>query len=679
MPLVAPNLDTRTFEQIVAEVRRRIPTFTPEWTDLNDSDPGITLAQLFAFMSDQLIFQVNQVPNKGLITFLQMVGVELHPAVPALADVTFIPTSGNDVGSPVIIEIDERTQIQTAAPPPGQTTPLTFETTEAFTAINGTVVDLVQSDVGVEYTSVLTANNSATGTFQPFMSAASTADSFYIALQLNVPGGLPWPAAAFRFRVNVADSTAVGEPTNAAAAGTPKHLNWSYSTGTTTVSGSTMVTFAPITPSLDSTLELTQSGYLEFTFPTAGLMQQITAAAVVPANFLNCFVLRAQVASAGVYGASPPNLKSVLLNTVPARNLVTVQNEPLGSSNGRAFQSFTLANAPVYPGSTVLTVFEPSTGGGTFTTWTETLDLFSAGPSDRQYELIPDTGEILFGDGTTGMIPPPDDGSQPAGNIVATSYQYGGGLSGNVGATSLTKVLGSTGTVSFDANNALPATGGDDEEAVSSGVARAPAVVRSRYRAVSLADFEALAIETPTARVARAKALPNTRPQHKANSTPGAVTVILVPNATFASSVFTAIALPDAVKQAVQAYLDQRRLVTAELYTTAAVFRQVTVTASLQVAAGTGAAAALAAAVTALQTYFHALVGGDDGTGWPFGGTIYFSRVFQQLLDVPGVSLVEKVSIALDAATGVSCTDVQINPGELLYSGQHQILVTVAT
>src|SRR5580693_8891455 len=115
MPLVAPNLDTRTFEQIVAEVRRRIPTFTPEWTDLNDSDPGITLAQLFAFMSDQLIFQVNQVPNKGLITFLQMVGVELHPAVPALADVTFIPTSGNDVGSPLIIEIDERTQIQTAA------------------------------------------------------------------------------------------------------------------------------------------------------------------------------------------------------------------------------------------------------------------------------------------------------------------------------------------------------------------------------------------------------------------------------------------------------------------------------------------------------------------------------------------------------------------------------------
>jgi predicted phage baseplate assembly protein len=326
----------------------------------------------------------------------------------------------------------------------------------------------------------------------------------------------------------------------------------------------------------------------------------------------------------------------------------------------------------------VITVFEPSTGGGAFMAWTETLDLFAAGPSDRAYELIPDTGEILFGDGITGMIPPPDDGSQPGGNVVATSYQFGGGLSGNVGATSLTKVLGNTGTVSFDANNALPAAGGDDEEAVASGVARAPAVVRSRFRAVSLADFEALALETPTTRVARAKALANTRPHHVPGSTPGSVTMILVPNAPFASSIFTAILLPDAVAEAVRAYLDQRRLVTAELHTMGAVFRKVTVTASLQLAAGTGAAATLAAALGALQTYFHALVGGDDGTGWPFGGTIFFSRVFQRLLDVPGVSLVESVSIALDTAAGVSCQDVALNQGELLFSGQHQIVVTVA-
>jgi hypothetical protein len=704
MPLVAPNLDTRTFEQILAEVRRRIPTFTPEWTDLNDSDPGMTLAQLFAFMSDQLAFQVNQVPNKGLITFLQMVGVGLHPAVPATADVTFIPIGGTNPGAPSIIEIDERTQIQTSAPPPGQTSSLTFETVRAFTAINGALVDIVTGNVDLSYTSQLAVNNSITGTYYPLNQAATTRDSFYLVLDLNVVAGGPvWPAAAFRFRVNVAGSTDVGEPTNSLPAGSTPRIAWSYSTGATVVSNTQVVTFAPITPTLDSTLELTQSGYLEFTFNAANVMQRAPAAGssprLVPANFAGHFVLRAQVLSANAYGATPPQLSSVLFNTVTALNLNTATNEALGSSTGQPFQTFTLANTPVYPGSSVVTVYEASSGSGTFVPWTETLDLFSAGPTDRVYELNPDTGQILFGDGTNGMIPPPDDGSQPTGNVTATSYQFGGGSSGNVGATSLTKVVGVSGVVSFDANNALPAAGGDDEESVSSGVARAPAVVRSRYRAVSAADFEALAMETPNTRVARANALSNTRPGCVSGSTPGAVTLVLVPDVPFSASITVPIGLPTLVAQAVQAYLDQRRLITSEVYTSAATFRQVTVTASITLTAGSSASVALGAALNALNTYFHPLVGGDDGTGWPFGGTIYFSRVFQILLNLAApvaagattapvttasaatasasVAVVESVSISLDGAPGVSCADVTINPGELLYSGVHQIVLTV--
>ena len=48
MPLAAPNLDDRTFDDIFDEARSRIPRYTPEWTNHNDSDPGITLLQLFA-------------------------------------------------------------------------------------------------------------------------------------------------------------------------------------------------------------------------------------------------------------------------------------------------------------------------------------------------------------------------------------------------------------------------------------------------------------------------------------------------------------------------------------------------------------------------------------------------------------------------------------------------------
>jgi hypothetical protein len=680
MPLVVPTLDTRTFAQLVTEIQRRIPTFTPEWTDLNDSDPGMTLAQLFAFMSEQLIYQVNQVPNKGFITFLQMVGAQLHPATPATADVTFLPIGATNSSSPLVIQIDEGTMVQTSAPPPGQTSALTFETVQAFTAINGSIIDLGSTNVDIQYTSFAAANASATGTFQPLNAGVSIRDTFYIVLDLNVVTGSPaWPAAAFQLRVNVAGSTDVGNPTNVALPGTPQHLSWSYSSGSSPVLGVDTVTWTPLTPTLDSTLELTQSGYLEFTFYAAGLMQR-AASDVVPAAFQGHFVLRATQLSAGVYGSTPPVLKNILLNTVSALNLTTVQNEALGGSNGQPFQTFTLANAPVYPGSTSVTVYESSTGGGTFVTWTETLDLFSAGPTDRVYELIPATGELLFGDGTFGMIPPPDDGSQPNGNMTASQYQYGGGLSGNVGAQTLTKVVGPAGTtVTFDAINMLPAAGGDDEETAEDGIARAPAVVRSRYRAVSVADFEALAMETPNTRVSRANALANTRPGFASGTTPGAVTLVLVPTEPFATSINIPIPLPPFIANAVQTYLDQRRLVTTELFTEAATFRQVTITASLTLVAGASASAAQAAALLALNTYFNVYQGGDDGLGWPFGGTIYFSRVFQQLLDVPNVNLVENVQIALDSAAPVSCTDVPINPGELLYSGQHQLVITVPT
>ena len=52
MPLPGLNLDDRTFEQLYQELRRRIPAYAPEWTDHNDSDPGITLMQMFSWLAE---------------------------------------------------------------------------------------------------------------------------------------------------------------------------------------------------------------------------------------------------------------------------------------------------------------------------------------------------------------------------------------------------------------------------------------------------------------------------------------------------------------------------------------------------------------------------------------------------------------------------------------------------
>src|SRR4051795_3431970 len=89
MPLPAPNLDDRTFQDILDEARRRIPQYCPEWTDHNLSDPGITLLELFAWMTDLLLYRLNRVPDKNHIAFLDLLGIRLQPARPAVANLTF--------------------------------------------------------------------------------------------------------------------------------------------------------------------------------------------------------------------------------------------------------------------------------------------------------------------------------------------------------------------------------------------------------------------------------------------------------------------------------------------------------------------------------------------------------------------------------------------------------------
>jgi hypothetical protein len=79
MSLPAPNLDNRTFDQIVKDAIELIPKYCKEWTDFNESDPGITLIHLLAWMTEMTIYRLNLVPNKNYIKFLELMGTSLGP------------------------------------------------------------------------------------------------------------------------------------------------------------------------------------------------------------------------------------------------------------------------------------------------------------------------------------------------------------------------------------------------------------------------------------------------------------------------------------------------------------------------------------------------------------------------------------------------------------------------
>ncbi len=72
MPLSVPNLDDRTFDDLVAEAIPMVTRYAPQWTNHNASDPGITLVELLAYVSEMLIYRLNRVTRNTKLKFLQL-------------------------------------------------------------------------------------------------------------------------------------------------------------------------------------------------------------------------------------------------------------------------------------------------------------------------------------------------------------------------------------------------------------------------------------------------------------------------------------------------------------------------------------------------------------------------------------------------------------------------------
>jgi hypothetical protein len=86
MPLPLPHLDDRTFDQLVNEARRRVQQSSPAWTDLTPGDPGMVMLELFAHLTETMLYRLNRLPEKAYIAFLSLIGVQIQP--PAAASVS---------------------------------------------------------------------------------------------------------------------------------------------------------------------------------------------------------------------------------------------------------------------------------------------------------------------------------------------------------------------------------------------------------------------------------------------------------------------------------------------------------------------------------------------------------------------------------------------------------------
>ena len=89
MPFPLPKLDDRSFDDLMKEARDIIRARTPSWTDFSPSDPGTILLELFAFLTQTMIYRINRVPEKVHIALLNLLGVAPLPPAAAVVTLTF--------------------------------------------------------------------------------------------------------------------------------------------------------------------------------------------------------------------------------------------------------------------------------------------------------------------------------------------------------------------------------------------------------------------------------------------------------------------------------------------------------------------------------------------------------------------------------------------------------------
>jgi predicted phage baseplate assembly protein len=308
--------------------------------------------------------------------------------------------------------------------------------------------------------------------------------------------------------------------------------------------------------------------------------------------------------------------------------------------------------------------------------WEVVDDLFGAKGDQHQLALNRSSGQVQAGDGESGAIPVANPAKADS-NVVATEYRYGGGASGNVAANEIKNLLTPVdGIDSGKIGNPFAASGGLGEELLSEAERRARLALRARERAVTPEDFELLSEQAGNVR--RAKALPLAHPQFPGTQVPGAITVIVVPDdkpdpapgapavaETLEDFVGSAPTPSDGLLRTVCEYLDARRLLTTEVFVVAPRYVPLKIQAQVVVEDDADPGAVRQAVEIALAKYFHALKGGDDGEGWPFGGTLRYSKIVQRAF-ADGVDSVPLLKLTLDDEDKPECRDVPLETNALL-------------
>ncbi|CAN7806210.1 putative baseplate assembly protein [Paraburkholderia hospita] len=635
-----PKFD-RPFEEIFRELRERIPRYNPQWTNFNDSDPGITLLQLFAWLAEMTLHRMGEVPRKTYLKFAQLIGLELRAPKPATVRLQFSPKASE---RPQTIRKGARYSAR------AESGNVVFETTQALDVIGAALVGMfVVADGTIRRAELPTLPDASP--FWPLGRNPVVGDALYLAFKPNPNNPQPFPRK-MRF---LALRPAAETDGAAQRAGAPERdlvppvdLVWEYAPKPDQDLWERLLVFN------DETVALTRDGYIEVAGPTGSEPGVLPAlAALLPTPH---YWLRLRIDQNNYPPGQAPHLDHFLPNAVDAVNLTTVDRTELGDSSGRAEQTFALPQRPVDADSLRIEVTLPS--GAVETDWLMVNDFFASKKEDKHFVLNAAAGTISFGDGALGLIPP------AGAKIAATEWRYGGGAAGNTVMAGAVKTMVEQIAGIEKVINPRAAAGGADEQDLDDFIRRAPGQLRSERGTVTANDFELHASSIDGVR--KAKAIGGRHPDYPDVEVPGAITVFIVADTDRMPP------RPSAeLIRSVCHVLDKKRLITTEVYVAAPRFLEVRVEARLLAAAQAAFDQVALEAVKRLDLLL-------SPARRAFGEDLSPAALYAVLLrpDDPDqtVRSVEDLVVYLDGQQQDVGRPIKVSPDALIYPGNHLIV-----
>lgn len=701
MPLKPPPLDDRTYQDLVDQALARIPVHTPEWTSFGKSDPGVTLIEVFAFLTESLLYRAKQIPERNRLKFLSLLGVPLQPASSAVGLIAL----SNERGAQEALYMGPGLELRAGQIPFRTDRGLEVLPIEAQIFVKQSVVpdDATKKQYDLLYQSFkkdepgVDLGFYATAPFPPpsagGLDLGTTIDgSLWIALlvrESDVAAGVVDFAKA---RAAIGGHTlnlgvvpalddaglrlAPGADTGSAGADT---ATWSFDVPKVAAGGlpaaskdrdAQYQTIASAPPP-------TRPAIFEITLPGADdlvlwkdLMPLESGTRGFPPAIDDKKQKDRVITWLRIKPSVPPRGKIlwVGINAAAVSQRARVVNEALPDANGEPDQAATLSHAPVLPDNMRLTVDgEP---------WARIDDLLTAGPEvsvpdpraapgtpappprpSKVFQLDPEAGQITFGDGLRGARPQRD-------LRVLVDYDHGVGRAGNVGANAIKS--GPALPSGVKVTNPIPTWGGADAETVRDGEKQITRWLQHRDRLVTVGDFESITLRAPGVSVARVDVLPAFHPdlsRDEPGDAPGTVTLMVLPRYDARN--------PDnpsadqAFLRAIADYLEPRRLVTTEVLLRGPTYKPIYVSIGIKlVAAGAGVADVIKAVEQAIRRFLSPLP--DPGSeaaldaqtallqpgvalarrGWPLRQAVYGPEIAAAASRVDGVAAVTEVRIS---------------------------------